>query len=402
MNAQVFRGKTVAEAHRAACAKLGLDAVVLTTRPVRRGGIAGLLGGSDVEIAAILPEPVDDLQPLESEGPFARAAYAHPKVKMGDDVAALRAELKNDIRALRNVIAKSDEMPGVASEIAQLRELIEGLAENAPEVPRNDKGAARLRALGIEGPAAIALLKSLRKGGGDATLRTELARIVPVSAFPLTGEKTMIALVGPSGVGKTTTAAKLAARARMAGKTVTLVACDGYRVGGTAQLAQYAKLMGAECVTARTADELRAVIDGSASDFVIVDTSGRPPTADGVEIGIAPQRRSTRAPARTRHVLLCLPASIRANDAARVARRFGTLSPTSLAITKIDETETPAGIVHACWASKLAVSVMCNGQRVPEDIAPANTGALLDFLAPTKGPTAAPTPIHSKESAAVA
>jgi flagellar biosynthesis protein FlhF len=404
MNAQVFRGKTVAEAHRAARAKLGLDAVVLTTRPVRRGGIAGLLGGSDVEIAAILPEPVDDAQPTESEGPFARAAYAHPQVKMGDDVAALRAELKNDIRALRNVIAKSDEMPRVASEIAQLRELIEGLAENAPQAGRNDKVAAKLRALGIEGPAAIVLVKGLRKGGGDAALRVELSRIVPVSAFPLTSEKTMIALVGPSGVGKTTTAAKLAARARMVGRTVTLVACDTYRVGGTAQLAQYAKLMGAECVTARTADELRAVIDGSASDFVVVDTSGRPPTADGVEIGIAPQKRSPRATARTRHVLLCLPASIRANDAARVARRFGTLSPTSLAITKIDETDTPAGIVHACWASKLAVSVMCNGQRVPEDIAPANTDALIDFLSPAPGLAAAPAhaPSHPKESAAVA
>ena len=53
-------------------------------------------------------------------------------------------------------------------------------------------------------------------------------------------------------------------------------------------------------------------------------------------------------------------------------------------MTKIDETETPAGIVHAAWASKLPVSVVCSGQRVPEDIAPATTGALVDYLAPRR------------------
>jgi flagellar biosynthesis protein FlhF len=80
--------------------------------------------------------------------------------------------------------------------------------------------------------------------------------------------------------------------------------------------------------------------------------------------------------------LLCVPATLRANDAARIVRRYGALAPTSVAITKIDETDAPAGIVHASWASKLPVSVMCFGQRVPEDIAPATVGALVDYVAP--------------------
>ncbi len=383
MNAQVFRGRTVADARRAAVAKLGTDAVVLTTRPVRRGGVAGWLGGSEVEIAAIMPEPENELPSVESDVPFARAAYAEKAAPVSNDVAALRAELKGDIRALRNIMAKAEDMPQVASEIAQLRELIEGLSEAAPRTQKGDKGAARLRALGIEGPPAVALARTLRKAEGDAPLREQLSRMIPVAPWPLkSGARTLIALVGPSGVGKTTTAAKLAAHARIAGQTVTLVACDAYRVGGTAQLAQYAKLMGVECVVARTSDELRAVIDGSPSDLVIVDTSGRPPTADGVEIAVAPSRRSGRTPMRTRHVLLCLPASVRANDAARIARRFSSLSPTALAITKVDETETPAGIVHACWASKLPIAVVCNGQRVPEDVSPATTEALVDYLVP--------------------
>jgi flagellar biosynthesis protein FlhF len=397
MNAQVFRGKTVAEAHRAARAKLGLDAVVLTTRPVRKNGIAGLFGASDVEIAAIVPEPEESPEPaLQRDMRFARGVYAMPAAeKPTNELASLRAELKGDIHALRHALAKNEDMPEVASEIAELRELIEGMTDAANRTGRADKTGAAIRSLGIEGPAATILARAVKVSAKDAkngsaedALRIEIGKMVPVAPFPLTGERTMIALVGPSGVGKTTTAAKLAAKARMAGKSVTLVACDTYRVGGTAQLSQYAKLMGAECVTAKTSEELRAIIDSSPSDVVIVDTSGRPPTPDGVEIAVAPQRKGTPR-TRSRHVLLCVPASIRANDAARVARRFGTLSPTSIVVTKLDETETPAGLAHAAFAAKLPVSVLCNGQRVPEDIAPATTVAVVDFVAPKTNEAAA-------------
>jgi flagellar biosynthesis protein FlhF len=63
-----------------------------------------------------------------------------------------------------------------------------------------------------------------------------------------------------------------------------------------------------------------------------------------------------------------------------MARQFATARPTGLVITKIDETSTPAGIVHASISSKLPVSTICFGQRVPEDIAPATVPALVDFL----------------------
>jgi flagellar biosynthesis protein FlhF len=80
--------------------------------------------------------------------------------------------------------------------------------------------------------------------------------------------------------------------------------------------------------------------------------------------------------------LLCVPAAIRANDAARVGRRYSPVTPTSVVVTKTDETETPAGIVHVSWATKLPIAVICNGQRVPEDIAPATVDALTAHFNP--------------------
>jgi flagellar biosynthesis protein FlhF len=368
----------MADARRAALEKLGPAAVVITTRTVRRPGIGGLLGASDVEIAALAqrssaPPPAPSRP--EAEVPFAAAAYANGAKTSIGDFAALRAELKGDIRTLKAMLTKVDGVPDtLASEIAQLRELVEALS--ATKAPQKDKVASLLRGLGLEGPAAHALARKLRKSGLPA-LREELASIVRVAGWPLDGERVLIALVGPSGVGKTTTAAKLAARATMAGRTVTLVACDTYRVGAVEQIARYAQLLRVECVKASTPDELRAILDAVSTDVVIVDTSGRPPTADGVETALAPGRKSARSPSqRARHVLLCLPASVRASDATRVVRRYAPLAPDALAITKVDETDTPAGIVHSSWASKLPIGVVCNGQRVPEDIA----RATLDIL----------------------
>ncbi len=382
MNDQVFRGRTLAEARLAAFQKLGPAAVVLTTRSVARGGIGGWFGASDVEIAARLPAALRAGSPVApSDVPFAEGAYAERAARTpGSELAALRAELKADIRAMKTLLTETNGSASLAGEIEHLRGLIEGLTGSKSS---RDKVTARLRAIGIEGAAATALARALRGKTAECDgIRDELLRVLRVAPWPLDGQRVAIALVGPSGVGKTTTAAKLAARARIEGQTVTLVACDTFRVGAVEQLAAYAELVGADLATAGTSDELRALLEGTRSDVVIVDTQGKPPTADGVEIALVPPRQTRSARSRARHVLLCLPAALRFNDATRAAKQYGALAPTSLAITKIDETDAPAGIVHASWASKLAVSVTCFGQRVPEDISPTTIGALVDYVAP--------------------
>jgi len=314
---------------------------------------------------------------------FAPGVYARSKsLRPSSDVAALRAELKCDIRALKTMIEKGSDSGVLACELSQLRELIEGMADSRV---RTDKVTTRLKTLGIEGPAAASIAKSFRgKQPSAEALRLEVAKHLCVSPWPLDAEQSLIALVGPSGVGKTTTAAKLAAHALMAGKTVTLVGCDFFRVGASEQLARYSSLLNAHLATARTSDELANMIPTIRSNVVIVDTSGRPPTADGVELALIPGRRGTQIGGRTRHVLLCVPASLRAGDATRISRTFGALCPTSLAITKIDETDTPAGIVHAAWATKLPLSVLCFGQRVPEDVSSANVDVVMNHVAPEK------------------
>jgi flagellar biosynthesis protein FlhF len=179
-------------------------------------------------------------------------------------------------------------------------------------------------------------------------------------------------------VGKTTTLAKLAARERLErNRSVLLVSCDGFRVGAIDQLERFAHLIGARFAVASAADELAALIESATEDSVMVDTSGRPPVPDGVEGLLARQIGG-----RDRHVILCATAATRAVDAQRIARVFGPLRADAICVTKLDETDAPAGVLHLASAAKLPVAILCNGQRVPEDLREATTAAIVDLLSP--------------------
>ncbi|MCA9623006.1 MAG: hypothetical protein KC731_28500, partial [Myxococcales bacterium] len=144
-------------------------------------------------------------------------------------------------------------------------------------------------------------------------------------------------------------------------------------------------LLGAHLEVAASADELHDIVAKSPSDLVLVDTSGRAPTDEaGLEAALAGPRSAEEAVIwgdRERHVLLCLPAALRSADAGDLTRAYGLTKPTSVAITKIDLTTAPGGLLIASDQSNLPISTLCTGQRVPEDISPASAGAILGHLA---------------------
>jgi flagellar biosynthesis protein FlhF len=393
MTTQVFRGRTLVEAKKAASLALGPDAVVLTSRRVRRPGITGLFGGVDIEIAAAAIAETE-AAPAKGKGPFASAAYVKTtQPESRDALGALRSELRAEIRAMKVALTRTSEPSNdLITEILAMREALEQFATPSA---KGDKTSALIRSSGIEGGAAAALARRMRATHEDAAsleerFRDAVAELIGMSAFPLAGEgRAVIAVVGPAGVGKTTTVAKLATMAKIDGKSVTLVTCDTFRVGGVEQLRRYADLLGVPFEVARNASELGLIVARAKTNIVLVDTSGREPVADAAERVLAAGQFKGKKEFEgfTRHVLLCVPASIRAVDTARVVKAFSATNPTALAMTKLDETDAPSGLVHAAFSSKLPISVLCAGQRVPEDVAPATMGAVLDAL--TRGVRAA-------------
>jgi flagellar biosynthesis protein FlhF len=329
------------------------------------------------------------------------AQDAHDAV--GAEISRLRAELRGEARALRSQIARPRVPNELLAEIATLRAAVNELLA----LPKQGAGIEQaVRTRGIEGAAAAALIRVAEseeaiasENGTIERLRSATAALVETSPWApalMKEGRSLIALVGPAGVGKTTTAAKLAARALMAKKTVALVSCDSFRVGAMDQLARYADLLEARFHVATNQDELLDILAHEDADVVIVDTSGRAVEPDATEavLGAADVRTALGNDRRV-EILLCVPAALRASDAGRVHRDFAIALPTALCVTKLDETDTPAGILHAAFATKLPVSTFCAGQRVPEDIAPATASAIKNQLFPmatandenpTKGP----------------
>jgi flagellar biosynthesis protein FlhF len=187
------------------------------------------------------------------------------------------------------------------------------------------------------------------------------------------------ALVGATGVGKTTTVAKLAAAAALVEKrSVALLCLDHYRIGASEQLARYADLIGVpmECA-ADTRGLERALKKLGKADVVLVDTAGRSPRDTSDLQGLADMLRSAGEPVE---VSMCVTSSMREAELCAALTRHAVLTPTRLVVTKIDEAIHCGGIIAAQVHSGLPLSHFTTGQRVPEDIEVASAETLAAFL----------------------
>jgi flagellar biosynthesis protein FlhF len=350
--------------------------------------MAGLFRDPDFEIAATSAPPAAALLSARSKGPFASDVYRkEERPEQANPLTTLRSELRAEIRAVKIAAGGAATTPStLVAEVSRMREALEQLAPLA-EFART-RSAYLLRDSGIEGAAAAALTRSLRArangpGSEQERFRSAVAELITVAPTPLeTRGRSIIAVVGPTGVGKTTTLAKLATQARMDGKSVTLVSCDTFRVGGVEHLKRYAGLLDVPWAVARTAAQLADLLARAATELVIVDTAGREPDSEAAErlLSAASFAAAPQCHGFTRHVLLCVPAVLRAIDTARIKESFCATDPTGIVVTKIDETDHPSGLVHATFATKLPVALLCAGQRVPADMAPATVDAILDAV----------------------
>lgn len=175
----------------------------------------------------------------------------------------------------------------------------------------------------------------------------------------------LLALVGATGVGKTTTAAKLAAWYTLRqGLRVALLSMDCYRIGATDQLRTYAQIMRLPCeIVLRQRELTKALSRHRDKDIVIIDTAGRSPY-DEAHIQ---ELREWFSPCAEIEPHLVLSATTKKEDLQAIVASYGALSASSLILTKLDETRAYAGLCQQVVASALPVSYLSTGQRVPED-----------------------------------
>jgi flagellar biosynthesis protein FlhF len=177
----------------------------------------------------------------------------------------------------------------------------------------------------------------------------------------------IMAIVGPTGAGKTTTIAKLAARwcMRHGAKDLALVSTDSYRIGARDQLMTYARVLGAPMLAANSGKELAALLERLKSKkLILIDTAGMG-TRDA---RLAEQLAVLKQGAPRARILLALPAQSEGHALEEIVQAFAPLNPVACILTKVDEAASLGAVISTTLRHRLKIAYVCDGQRVPEDM----------------------------------
>jgi flagellar biosynthesis protein FlhF len=206
------------------------------------------------------------------------------------------------------------------------------------------------------------------------------AKVPAIEGFDYTAETGTKAFVlaGPTGVGKTTTLAKLAAQCVLKRNlSVGLISIDTFRIAAVEQLREYASLLGVEMAVAFSARELARQMElFHEKDVIFVDTPGR---SQFDSIGINEIRKNIETVDHAT-VALIVAASVREQDAMAVYDNYSVLNPEALVVTKTDEAACCDGLTRLLDESGLPVAYLTDGQRVPEDIHEASSSILASLI----------------------
>ncbi len=387
MDVKTFRAKTMPEALALVRTELGPDAAVLHTREVR--GLRRWLSGGRIEVMASVDVNVPSRLAAANRTAVPAAASTAPARVAASTVAstkspsALPSAIPTSGSALPDYRAKFRD-DAVSTKLDDLCSLVEQLCRQSEtkSLPEMPEGLFKLFTDLIEAEVAEELARELierlrRESPGDPLddpmmAKARLARMIE-EEVRVTGpirlgstRPHVVALVGPTGVGKTTTIAKLAANFRLREKCrVGLITVDTYRIAAVEQLRTYADIMDLPMEVVSTPREMRQAVSRlSAVDVVFMDTAGRSPR-DELKIQELKTMLSEAAP---NDVYLVLSSAASAASLARTAEQFSAVGTTALVLTKLDEATGMGNLLPLLRSSQLPLSYLTDGQNVPDDI----------------------------------
>ncbi len=432
MNVRKFLAATSREAFRLVREALGADAVILSNRKL----------GDSIEILALASEDMTKLvEPASAaiaSSPAAasvaqritstaeaRARLGMPVQEMrwpqaGTNAAGSRAGDGDQADGLADALqsaqfaqateiasAPAPQIKEVVDEIRSMRDMLESqlaeLAWTGQQQREPVRGAilGELLAAGFSASLARFLAGKMPSGltqeSGITWIRSILARNLQVidNENDILGQGGVFALVGPTGVGKTTTTAKLAARCVMrhgSGK-LALITTDGYRIGAYEQLRIYGKILGVMVHSVKDDADLRIALEElKHKHTVLIDTVGVSQRDNMVAEQIA-MLAGAGVPVKR---LLCVSATSSGETLAEIARAYQGNGLAGCIITKLDEAATIGSALDLAIRQKLKLFYIANGQRVPEDLQVAERESLIERAFAAR-PDAAPFKLRDDE-----
>ena len=384
MDIRTYRAATMHEALAIVRRELGPEAAVLHTREVRNRMLFGLLPGkryievtasSGVNVPSRLPPAA---QPLAAQActtsvtAAGRFSAGSPTTTPGQELSTQVESQLRDLQAMVKQLCRRtgqqhrdlpEELFRLYTDLIDL-DLNEELAREFVDRVRSNVSAAEL-------PDPVLLRARVAR-----LIEEDITVTGPIAVEP--GRRRVAALVGPTGVGKTTTIAKLAANYRLREKRqVGLITVDTYRIAAVEQLRTYAEIIDLPMQVVSTPREMRQAVRRLGDlDLILIDTAGRSPK-DEVKLQEL-KAFLHEASADEVHLVLSVVAGRRTLE--ETAERFAEVGTTALVLTKLDESPTLGAVLPLLRRSRLPLSYLTDGQNVPDDIAVADPRQLARLI----------------------
>lgn len=438
MLVKTFQAASMPEALRMVKAELGSDAMILSTKKEKTGGFLGFFCKQVYRVTAAI-DPAHRPSPPPSPQVAYREPPPRERTAREEMESSMLAPLARELKDLREKVEsltrreeelraeakplnspETDEQPDVGinlkniprSDLEEIKKLLLATLAKSQEGDARDVKWPTISTGGtLEGQSGADLLPEdspLARELATSGVSTELIRKIvdTLNALPLqSGNQSVkgrlsetlgrlikfagtlklkknspriIALVGPTGVGKTTTTAKLAAMyALNRGNKVALITMDIFRVGAVEQLKTYSRIMGIPLEVASTPKELeKAVEKHSTCDLIFIDTAGRS-HKDKEKLD---EMKNFLENKIQMEVYLCLSATTKDRELEEILNRFRIFQVSKVVFTKIDECESFGNMVNLLMKDNLQIAYFTTGQRVPEDIEIATPAKLADMI----------------------
>ncbi len=408
MRIKKFTGSTSKEAIDKMREEFGEDAVVLNTRRINKGGLLGVGGAEYVEVTAafdespvrVVPRPL--LPAGGNESPEIMESLRELASKFSERTASgeqkrLSDQVHNRARSGSLPSSPAIESDSLKQELSEVKSTLGEIAKHirhskTPALPATLMNAYTvLLENEVDEDIALEVVQSCsRKMTGSeiesqvfvdaAIIAAVTRRFAEVSPRQSHDKSYIVSLVGPTGVGKTTTIAKLSSIDKLLrGKTVAIITADTYRIGAIDQLKTFADIASIPLAVAYSPDEMTAAIKGYSSyDIVYVDTVGRSQrSADQIE-----ELASFVTAADPDEVHLVMSANYSLATLRDVTQKFKPVKPNRVLLTKIDESTCSGSFLTLANELGLPFSYITDGQGVPEDIEPASAATLARLIYP--------------------
>ena len=429
MQIKRYRGADMQEALQKVKQELGTDAIILSTRQVRGGGGKfGLFGKPMLEVTAArdpdgsidtnghVPDPLAAgnrrgllqslLKSKPAEGgdpPFMRQLMArnrtetrHLLTPLQDDIQELKEILHAVGDSHRTALREEEDLHQIRAEMGEMRQMLNSLTAQSAglrEANYHENLVVLYQQLifgGVEEKFARRLVEEASKNIPPQEmddfsyvkifLARMLMKIVRVTGGlrAESGQQKVVALVGPTGVGKTTTVAKLASEQLLKHKKqVALITVDTFRIAAVEQLKVYARIMGLPISVVNTKNELRQALASHAqADVVLIDTGGR---SQRDELQMSELRKLFGGEENV-ELAVTLSSTTKDADLTDITRRFGELPIGQVLFTKLDESTTYGSMFNHAIRFKMPIGYLATGQKVPEDIEVASKERLVDLV----------------------